>query len=126
MTVTIEPLPYPEEGPTDVADVVHYVRIKGGVAGLDPDELDRLTRIVDAVNAWVRTLPVADGSMGAASWPANIVEGSTMLAGRFWRRRDTPGGIYSAGDIVPIFVHHRDPDVALLLRLGDYGKPSVG
>ncbi len=120
-----EPLPLPEVEPTTIERVVNQLRLKGGVDALSVDDLADMVDTVAAVNGWVRTLPIADGSRGAEAWPANVGRGSTMLAARLWRRRDTTGGIYSAGDIVPVFVHQRDPDVALLLNLGDYGKPSV-
>lgn len=125
MTETPVPLPLPEGGPTDIDRVVNYARIKGGVDGLSAADLIEMNDTVDSINEWARGLPVADGARGLTVWPPNIVKGSTMMAGRLWRRRDTNGGIYSAGDTVPIFVHTRDPDVALLLKLGDYGKPSV-
>lgn len=127
MTVTPVPLPLPEGGPTDNVRVATYARIKGGVDAMTPAELTELTDTVNAVNELVRDLPVSDGARGAATWDAHsrIVKGATMLAGRVWRRRDTNGGIYSAGDVVPIFVHTRDPDVALLLNLGDYAKPGA-
>ena len=125
MTTDPVPLPLPEGGPTDITRVVTYARIKNGVDGLTPAEQTEMDDTVAAINEWVRGLPVADAARGSESWPSAIVKGATMMAGRLWRRRDTNGGIYSAGDVVPIFVHTRDPDVALLLKLGDYGKPSV-
>lgn len=116
-------LPMPEGGPTTSAIVASTFRL----TNLTAEEQSRLDNLVESVNAWVRDLPVAHKAKGATVWPANIVEGSTMLAGRLWQRRDTPGGVFAVtGGTVPIFVHRQDPDVALLLHLGDYSKPSVG
>lgn len=115
------PAPLPEAEPTTTAIVASTFRINNPT----PEESSRLDNIVDAVNAYVRDLPVADKARGATSWPANIVEGSTLLAGRLWRRKDTPGGVAVIDGPVPIFVHRRDPDIALLLGLGDYGKPAT-
>lgn len=116
------PVPLPEVEPTTRAIVVATYKIKNPTA----EDLSRIDNIVDAVCAYVRGLPVADKARGLNVWPANIVEGSTMLAGRIWRRKDSPGGTYTVGGDVPIFVHRQDPDVALLLGLGTYAKPSAG
>lgn len=113
-------MPVVEPTTTDI--VVATYKIKNPTA----EDLSRLDNIVAAVCAYVRGLRVAEKARGLNAWPANIVEGSTMLAGRIWRRKDTPGGVYTVGGDVPIFVHRQDPDVALLLGLGEYGKPDVG
>lgn len=123
-------MPLPATGPIDADDVkaLPYVG-----ADLDPVELDRLDNIVAAVNDFVRGLPIAgkarrdtQEAADAAPWPARITEGATMLAGRLWRRRDTPGGVAVLGDAGPVYVRRNDPDVALLLQLGEHGKPAVG
>lgn len=122
MATTPEPLPLPAGDPTTRPIVVSTFRLKN----LTAEDVSRLDSIVEAVNAYVAGLRVADKARGLSAWPANIVEGATMLAGRIWRRKDTPGGVYTVGGDVPIFVHRQDPDVALLLGLGEYGKPDVG
>src|SRR5688500_9720773 len=98
MTTTIpDPLPLPEAGATTSAIVPAPHRLSNPSA----EEQARLDNIVEAVNAYVRGLRSADVARGSSSWPANIVEGSTMLAGRIWRRKDTPGGVFSVGEAVP-------------------------
>lgn len=92
----------------------------------DERDDDRLARIVSAVDSFVRDLPIAARADGATEWPARIVEGSTMLAGRLWRRKDSPAGIAAVNDLGPVYVQRNDPDVALLLELGDHSKPAVG
>lgn len=85
-----------------------------------------LTRIVDAVNGSVRKFPVCQKSIGADEFPADVVEGANMLAVRLWRRKDTPGGVEVYGDFGIAYVRKLDPDVAMLLELGDWSKPAVG
>jgi hypothetical protein len=119
-TTTPEPLPEVEPTSTEV------VAATFGLVDLTPAETLRLDGIVDAVNDYVRGLPKAERARGSLIWPASIVEGSTMLAGRLWLRKDTPGGVFAVtGGTVPIFVHRQDPDIALLLDLGDYAKPDA-
>lgn len=111
---------------------------------LDIDEDDhaddaRLPAIVAAVNVVVRGLPVAEGITGettsdpdadppvvAAPWPAGVRLGATMLAARLWKRRNSPAGVEAIGTDGPLYVRRNDPDIAMLLGLGDYGKPAVG
>lgn len=120
----------PETEPV-TADAVKRLSYVG--ADLDADETERLNGIIAAVNALVRDLPVSDRvrsdtqeEAAAATWPARVVEGGVMLAGRLWRRKDTPGGVAVLGDAGPVYVRRNDPDVALLLELGDHGAPAVG
>lgn len=80
--------------------------------------------VVAAVCSFVRTLPVAQ--VDGDAWPAHVALGSTMLAARLVKRRDTPSGVAVFGDNAAFYVQRNDPDVALLLQLGAYGKPAVG
>jgi hypothetical protein len=100
---------------------------------LDADELERRDRIVGAVNEFLRGLPIAGKAQAdtqeaadLAGWPDRIIEGGVMLIARLWRRKDTPGGVAVLGDQGPVYVRRNDPDVALLLEIGEHGKPRVG
>lgn len=102
-------------------------------ADLDEGDAARLERIVEAVNEFVRDLPIAgkarrdtQAEADAAGWPSRIVEGGVLLAGRFYRRRDTAGGVAVLGDEGPVWVQRNDPDVSLLLQLGPNARPAVG
>jgi hypothetical protein len=48
-----------------------------------------------------------------------------MLGARLWRRKSTPGGVEVFGDGGMAYVRRTDPDVAMLLQLGDWAKPAV-
>lgn len=92
---------------------------------------ERVISCVAAVNAVVRRLPVAqplDPTVGSPEepWPDDVIEGATMLATRLVRRENSPDGVASfAGDGV-LYIRRSDPDIAMLLQLGDWAKPAVG
>jgi hypothetical protein len=68
-----------------------------------------------------------DATTGEAQpWPARHVLGATMLAGRLWRRRNSPAGVESFAGDAAVYVSRNDPDVAQLLGLGAYAPPAVG
>lgn len=122
-------MPLPATGPTTRAQVKAHLAISGDDARDDT----RLDSIVAAVNSRVRDWPVAEKATAdtqeaadLAGWPASIVEGVTMLAARLWRRKDSPAGVAAFGDFGPVYVQRNDPDVAMLLELGDWSRPQVG
>ena len=114
----------PTTGPADVEVVKVRTKAPDADAGY-------VQSVVDAVNAVVRGLPVAqlpDPAEGepAPEWPASIVEGSTMLAVRVYRRKNTPGGVEAFGSDGIAYVRRSDPDIAMLLGLGEWASPAVG
>lgn len=114
----VEPLP--ASGPATSASVK-------GQAGIEDTSDDTfIEAIVEAVNDLVRGLPIAETARGLEDWPARIVLGANMLAARLNRRRSSPDGIASFGDMGGVYVQRNDPDVAMLLQLGAYRKPQVG
>lgn len=112
----------PVAGPTTLAAVKERLRVT------DATDDDRLQDIVDAVNVRVRRWPVAATATETdpAAWTSDVVLGSTMLAARLWRRKDSPAGVETMGDLGPVYVQRNDPDIALLLRLGAYGGDGLG
>lgn len=56
--------------------------------------------------------------------PATIHAG-VMLAARIYRRRNSPAGVESFGELGPVYVSRYDPDLAMLLGLGTYRRPEV-
>lgn len=115
----------PAEGPATLEGVRDFLRIT------DTTDDERITAVVAAVNARVRTWPCSEASANvtepeAAEWTANVVEGATMLAGRLFRRRESPAGVAAFGELGPVYVMRNDPDVAMLLGLGSWGKPRIG
>ena len=85
-------------------------------AGQDTEELATVCRAVDAlVRKWVGTdLDEAERF------------GALMLAARVYRRRNSPAGVESLGEMGPVYVSRNDPDLAMMLGLARYAKPRVG
>lgn len=123
----------PAAGPIDLASL--KVELADGSAsgpyapGAGPYDA-RLTRVVDSVNSFVRELPIAGRSLTYGSpppvWPPRVVGGSLMLASRLWRRKDSPAGIEAFTDAGAVYVSRNDPDIAMLLELGNYTRPALG
>lgn len=113
------------------------VKVQLGIDDTDDDT--RLEAIVDAVNVVVRRLPVAEGITGdtvgdpdadppvmPSPWPLDVRQGATMLAARLYRRKNSPMGVEQIGGDGAIYVRRNDPDIAMLLQLGDdWAKPGV-
>lgn len=116
----------PATGPTTLT----AVKAELGYVNVDAARDARIQTRVDAVNAWVRALPVASDALtyGAPppAWPPYVATGALMLATRLWRRKDSPSGVEAFTDAGPVYVSRTDPDVAQLLRIGSYDTPGVG
>ncbi len=114
-------MPLPVEGPTTPAQVKAW-------AGVTDARLDALIDdICAAVKEMVDTLPiVADIDPVPDAYPARVVQGSTMLAARILKRRNSIDGVQALTDEGASYVSRSDPDVAQLLQIGAYGKPAVG
>ena len=67
------------------------------------------------VNAWC-----------GKKWSESQELGAIMLAARLFRRRNSPGGVETLGDITPVYVSRRDPDIAMLIGISTWQKPRVG
>lgn len=105
------------------------VKLQLGIAIDDTTDDERLDTIVEAVNVVVRALPVTSGvdlTTDPVVWPGTVTLGTNMLAARLFRRKDSPSGVVDFGANGPVYVQRNDPDIALLLGLGDYAKPAVG
>lgn len=111
----------PLAGPATVELVKEHLQMAAG----DQRFAATLARVTGAANAFARGTPKAQ-DVEADEWPADVVLGATMLAARLFRRRDTPQGVATFGDNAALYVQRTDPDVALLLGLGEYGRPAVG
>lgn len=118
----------PNSGPATPEGVKAFL---GGSYAADDDPDDAaIASAVRAANAVVRQQRIAQLADGRADWTdddlADVVQGSTQLAARLFRRRDTPDGVAQFGTDTPLYVARTDPDVSLLLQLGPHAKPAVG
>lgn len=84
----------------------------------DQDKLDTLGPTVAAVNEFVARC--------ATAGQFSRTLGATMLAARLWRRRNSPEGVASFGADAPVYVQRNDPDIGMLLGIGNHAPPVVG
>lgn len=84
------------------------------------DVVDTTAAVNAVVRRWKR--PPAEGQ----PWDQDVVQGAVMLAGRHYRRRNSPGGVEVFGADGAAYVSRTDPDVAMLLQIGPYAEPVVG
>jgi hypothetical protein len=116
----------PTTGPATLAGVKELLK----VTTTADDAL--ILGAVDAANAYVAVLParpmiVLPTDPPTYDWPPDVVLGATMLAGRWYRRRNSPAGVESFSDLGgAIYVQRNDPDIAMMLRTGAYARPMVG
>lgn len=127
MTDSRELVGLPVGGPTSVPQVKVWLTIEAE----DTSDDDKLALIVSAVNSQVRTWRVSQAAVTdpfdpEATWPDRIVLGATMLAGRLWRRKNSPAGVEAFGSMGATYVMRSDPDIAQLLALGSWQAPQVG
>lgn len=121
----------PPGGPTTVPLVKAQLDIREDDTRSDA----RLDGIVEAVNSLVRTWRVStaavdddtvDDVVDEPAWPQRIVYGATLLAARYFRRKNSPAGVEAMGQQGAVYVMRTDPDVAQLLGLGTHSPPTVG
>ena len=90
------------------------------MAAPSQDVVDTTASVNAVIRRWVPT-PAA-----GQAWDQDTVQGAVMLAGRFYRRRNSPAGVETFGADGATYVSRTDPDVAMLLRIGPYADPVVG
>lgn len=76
---------------------------------------ETIDAVTDLIESW-KNQPVAE-------WPPRWRQGAKMLIARFLRRRNSPSGVETVGDMGVAYVSRKDPDVAQLLEIGPYRKP---
>jgi hypothetical protein len=112
----------PEGGPT----TRELVKVQLSIASTDVRDDAKLDAIVGAVNNMVRTWRISESAVGLEAWPERIQLGATMLAARLFRRKNSPAGVESFGQLGAAYVMRNDPDIAQLLALGNYQLPQIG
>lgn len=112
----------PEGGPT----TRELVKRQLSIAPTDARDDGKLDDIVAAVNNMVRTWRISESAVGLEAWPERIVLGASMLAARLFRRKNSPAGVESFGQLGAAYVMRNDPDIAQLLALGSYQLPQIG
>lgn len=110
--------PVTTDYPATVDAVAGQLGVPDGTKG--DKERAHIAVVVPAVNAFVREIHTGD------DLAPDIVQGAVMLAARITRRRNSPGGIESFGELGPQYVSRFDPDIEKLLKLGPWRKLVVG
>lgn len=101
--------------PTTAALVAEHLRIAETSPGLG----ETVAAVVALMRDW--SAPVDGGD-----WSDRQKHGATMLAARIYRRRNSPAGVESIGELGPTYVSRFDPDLDMLLGLGHWQPPRVG
>lgn len=112
----------PTEG-TGPADVE---RVKRWLYANDPavaDDATLIAEVCEAVNAFITSYMATPANGG--EWPADVMQGATMLAARNIERRNSPVGV-SQGIDGATYIPGRDRDLDQYLRLGQYRRLVVG
>jgi hypothetical protein len=122
-------MPFPATGPASRSTV----KVLLGVADADNTQDALIDMYVAATNVLVKGLPVAQSANtdpAPADWTnpslSAVVLGADQLAARLYRRKDSAEGVSAIGSANPVYVLRDDPDLAQLLQVGAYEKPSVG
>lgn len=127
MTVPPEQVAGPLVSTLDGPATVDAVKALYRVATNADDDL--IAAAVAAANAYVARLPYAqtDPPTDPPSWPADVVYGANLLAGRAYRRKNSPGGVETVTDLGgAVYAVRNDPDIAQFLGTGAYARPIVG
>lgn len=85
---------------------------------------EHMKTVAAAVTAYVNSLPFIDRD--GEEWAASTRLGATMLGARLYKRRYSPNGIESFGEIGNTYVSRYDSDIARLLHVESFRKPQVG
>lgn len=88
-------------------------------SGIDDRNDANLAAVVKAVNALVT-------DWHGETWPAGCHHGAVMLAARGYRRRNSPGGVESMGEMGGVYTPRYDADLDRHLRINDWALPAVG
>lgn len=96
-------------------EVIQWSRLDN----LDSTDTANLDAVVNAVNKLVT-------DWHGASWPSGCHHGAVMLAARGFRRRNSPGGVESMGEMGGVYTPRYDADLDRHLRINDWAAPKVG
>lgn len=132
MSVTVETLVAGlPAGPATEARVRHWL----GIATTDTLNDSELELAINAVNEMIIGWPCAEAFLAGLppvderediAWPWRLATGATMLAAKIFSRRNSTEGVATFGVEGVAYVIRNDPDIAVLLNLGQARIPKVG
>lgn len=101
--------------------IVDIIALKHHLGITDTRDDFTLEAIIKAVESQITSWLTAEEST-----TDDVKLGALMLAARLFRRRNSPSGVESLGDLGPVYVSRNDPDVAQLIGLGTHRRLRVG
>lgn len=105
------------------AQLVNPVQVETYLGlGSDRDR-EQLETVCAAVNDLVSEWKGLDSE---SEIPERFKFGALMFAARVYRRRNSPAGVESLGELGPVYVSRNDPDLTMMLGLGTYRTPMIG
>lgn len=100
---------------------VTVTQVKAYLGISDERDDEAIQSVIAAVNSLLESW-----KGDPALWPEHWLQGGVMLASRIYRRRNSPAGVESFGELGGVYIQRNDPDVAQLLGLGVFKRPQVG
>jgi hypothetical protein len=102
-------------GPATEATVKRQLKID--VADTRNDS--ELEQAINAANFFVlrrtargKNVTAPDPVPSGWAWPADLVQGGTLLAARLFTRRNSPDGVSNMNDLGVVYVQRNDSDIA--------------
>jgi hypothetical protein len=120
-------MPAPAATWLDPDDVRAWLKL---AAGTDSDLIDAVVARSEVEvqrarpDQWVVVI-TADDEIRTYTPDAEVYNAAVMLAGRVYRRRNSPGGVELFADSVA-YVSRYDPEIQRALRQGAWAWPAVG
>lgn len=108
------------------ADVLAYLKIEAGTDNAEVAELCRIAagRLVERKR---KDLALAGRTAeDVADTDPDVRHGALLLTARLFARKGSPQGVATFGELGASMILRSDPDIALLLGIGRYGRPAVG
>lgn len=107
---------------------VERLRTHLGLSGARPVDDDALTFAVESANDWVAAIRPDLAPLDSDSppvWPSRCDEAATLQAARLYGRRGSVQGVAAFADAGVTLLGRLDPDVRVLLELGEYQNAAI-
>jgi cob(I)alamin adenosyltransferase len=99
---------------------VDSLKVHLGLTGARADDEAAMADAVDAANDWVSAVRADLPTEPEAVWPARVDKAAVIQAARLYGRRGSTTGVAAFQDTGVTLLARLDPDVRLLLEIGEY------
>jgi hypothetical protein len=106
---------------------VDRLQVHLGLTGSRPVDVAAMEAAVDAANGIVAALRADLPSLGsdpAPVWPDHVDQAATIQAARLYGRRGSVQGVAAFADAGVSLLARLDPDVRVMLQLGEYQQSA--